>query len=183
MNAAQKRLLRIEFLKKRGAISPGERVELDRAIYDNFTGSEFAALDNFFIYLNFKSEPSTRQIIDFLLEKGKGVAVPKTYGKEMIPQAYTRDLIKDKTGIEVPKSDEPFLGKIDLALVPMLSAARNGARLGYGGGYYDRFLAGRDIIKVGVIYSALLSDKLPCEPHDIKMDYILTERGIFKVKT
>lgn len=183
MYAAQKKRLRINFLQKRGGITQHKRAELDSAIYKNFIGSEFINLNGFFIYLNFNSEPSTRQIIDFLLESGKSVAVPKTYGKEMIPLEYSKDLIKDKMGIDVPKADKPFLDRINIALVPMLSATKSGVRLGYGGGYYDKFLANKDILKVGIIYSALLSNSLPYEPHDVKMDYILTEKGIIKVET
>jgi 5-formyltetrahydrofolate cyclo-ligase len=67
--------------------------------------------------------------------------------------------------------------EIDLAIVPALAASRDGFRLGYGGGYYDAFLAGLGATIVCPVFDACLVDSLPQEPHDEPVDIIVTEAG------
>ncbi|MFN4132593.1 MAG: 5-formyltetrahydrofolate cyclo-ligase [Caldimicrobium sp.] len=69
--------------------------------------------------------------------------------------------------------------ELDVILVPGLAFDREKIRLGYGGGYYDRFLKETKALKIGVAFSFQIVDYLPREPHDIKMDLILTEKGFF----
>lgn len=69
--------------------------------------------------------------------------------------------------------------KIDLVIVPGVAFDKRGNRMGYGKGYYDRFLNGLDICKVGVCHSFQLMDTIPSEDHDIKMDIIVTEREVW----
>ena len=73
----------------------------------------------------------------------------------------------------------PFPPKeIDLAVVPCVSAAPSGLRLGHGGGYYDAFLAGTGAYRLCLCFSALLADSIPAEAHDLKMDAVVTERAV-----
>ena len=67
---------------------------------------------------------------------------------------------------------------IDLALVPCMSVTRDGRRLGHGQGYYDRFLAGRPCRTLCLCYEALLCEDVPTDENDVRMDAVVTERGI-----
>jgi 5-formyltetrahydrofolate cyclo-ligase len=71
------------------------------------------------------------------------------------------------------------LALIDLVLVPGLAFDRQGNRLGYGGGYYDRFLVKVTALKIGLVPEALIVDEIPCEPHDIPMDILLTDERTY----
>lgn len=62
-------------------------------------------------------------------------------------------------------------------IVPALGMDKYGYRIGYGGGYYDRFLKDYHGVTIGVCYESLMVEELPREPHDLKMDYIVTEKG------
>lgn len=179
----EKKRLRQKFINTRNDISKSQRQVLDRHIYKNFTLSNFTGLDSFFIYLNFKSEPSTRKIINFLLSLNKEVVVPKIDGRQMRLVYYSKNLQADKLGIDVPTDEKPYEKVPQIALIPTLAATPSGVRLGYGGGYYDKYLKDKDdIIKLGICYSKLIVDDLPFEAHDILLNYILTEKGLIKVK-
>ena len=90
-------------------------------------------------------------------------------------------LIPHPFGMLEPDPDLPVIppGDIQLALVPGLAFDRLGRRLGYGGGYFDRFLATFTGISLGVVFHALLLDHLPFAEHDILVQYLVTESGIF----
>ena len=83
-------------------------------------------------------------------------------------------------GMAEPASDLPIIqpSEVQLALVPGLAFDRLGRRLGYGGGYFDRFLRDFTGVSLGVIFQALLLDHLPCEEHDMPVKWIVTELGI-----
>lgn len=74
--------------------------------------------------------------------------------------------------------------EIDIALVPALTFARNGARLGHGKGYYDRLLARvrPDCLRVGVVFDELIVDALPTESHDISMTHLATQSGVRQIR-
>jgi 5-formyltetrahydrofolate cyclo-ligase len=87
-------------------------------------------------------------------------------------------LILHPFGMAEPAPDLPVIipEEIQLALVPGLAFDRHGWRLGYGGGYFDRFLKGFKGVSAGVVFHALLLDEVPHTRMDIPMDWILTER-------
>jgi 5-formyltetrahydrofolate cyclo-ligase len=74
--------------------------------------------------------------------------------------------------------------KLDLTIVPGIAFDKDGGRIGYGGGYYDRFLSCKNIktVKVGFSFHQLVFEKIRTEPHDILMDYIVTESTIYTIK-
>ena len=80
-------------------------------------------------------------------------------------------------GIQEPSTDCPLIAKedIDLILVPAVCYDRQGYRLGFGGGYYDRWLEHFDGFRVGLCRKAVLRDKVPTEVHDSRVDLLLTE--------
>ena len=108
--------------------------------------------------------------------------VPVTHGVEIKPAEYNADqkLIKVKFGVSVPEcpiyTDKHSL---DLVLVPAVAVDREKNRMGYGKGCYDRFLADMDCVKAAVCFDFQVTDSLNTQPHDVKMDYIITESGCF----
>lgn len=140
------------------------------------------------LYLDFNNEVSTDNLIDNLISQGKIVASPITLKDErkLIPSQIT-DL---KSGIQFgaynirePKpecSSEIDINQIDLVIVPAVAYDLNCYRLGYGGGFYDRFLENlrEDAITVGIAFDLQIFESVPKEPHDAQLDYIITESRI-----
>ncbi|PYE53625.1 5-formyltetrahydrofolate cyclo-ligase [Deinococcus yavapaiensis] len=88
---------------------------------------------------------------------------------------------RDRFGILQPPLGTPDLPKsaADVVLVPGLAFDRRGGRLGTGGGFYDRLLAGWDVPTVGVTWTELLVDEVPLEPHDVRVRFVATQDGVF----
>ena len=108
--------------------------------------------------------------------------VPVTHGVDIRPAEYTPDtpMKAGEFGVSVP-ADPVYTDKnnIDLVIVPAVAVDRQKNRIGYGKGCYDRFLADMDCIKAAVCFNFQVVDELMPKPHDIKMDYIITESGCF----
>lgn len=117
-----------------------------------------------------------------MLVRGVTVALPRTLSKERALQVGVvhgrHDLVEGVWGILEPGPGARILSPqaLDAVIVPGLVFARDGFRLGYGGGYYDRFLPQLrpDAIKVGAVYNELLWDSVPKEDHDVPVDWIVT---------
>lgn len=89
---------------------------------------------------------------------------------------------RSRLGLLQPPPDAPRvpLTEADAVLLPALAFDRTGVRLGYGGGFYDRLLAGWTGLSIGVLPAALLVDRLPAEAHDIRAGWLATEEGILR---
>lgn len=89
-------------------------------------------------------------------------------------------LVRHPFGMAEPAADLPVVppGQVELALVPGLAFDRLGRRLGYGGGYFDRFLCAFTGASLGVVFQALLLDRLPCGEHDVPVGWVVTEAGL-----
>ena len=125
-------------------------------------------------------EPETARLIPRLLERGKRVGLPRMLpGRQMELRLYDpgRPMVPAAFGILEPGEDCPLVdrGEADLILVPAVCYDRRGYRLGFGGGYYDRWLAGSAALRVGLCREAVLQDAVPIEAHDTRVDILLTE--------
>lgn len=143
--------------------------------------------DTVMTYLSAFKEPSTDGIISRLFFDNKRVVVPisNTDTFTITPSYLTSPdkLIKGAYGIKEPEECiAADISGIDLALIPGIAFDINGARIGFGKGYYDRFLAAFKGIKAGICYDFQLLDYVPSSPHDVKMDIILTEKRILQFK-
>jgi len=104
---------------------------------------------------------------------------------EMVPVDSSTPLESGPFGISSPPSEIPALepGEIDVVLVPGLCFDRYGNRLGTGGGYYDRYLAEFDGLRIGVCFGSQISlQKIPSLDHDIPMQFIVHENGVIKTR-
>lgn len=129
-------------------------------------------------FIPFNNEPDILPLLNYILERDIMVVVPKTLkGRKMEHRQYTGEacLAKGLFGTPYPNTGIVFKGKFDMILVPGLAFDKKGYRLGYGGGYYDQFLANHlKAIKIGVIYPFQYVDVVPTEPHDQAVDYLFT---------
>ncbi len=128
-------------------------------------------------YLPYNQEVRTTPMLERALQEGKRVAVPKIYGDEM-KFVYLDDLSKvekSSFGIPEPVLDEPIADDpTALVLMPGLAFTKAGERIGYGGGYYDKFLANEpDHPTVALCYDFQIVDKIPTDDYDIPVDFVL----------
>ncbi len=141
--------------------------------------------DTVLIYASFGSEVDMWEIAELLRKSGISTAYPKCHnGGIMTFHVVDSDeqLSGSFHGIcePDPSLSEPVITDRTVCLVPGVSFTEHGERLGYGGGFYDRFLAENDIPKTALCFESLISDELPTLPHDIKVDMIVTEeRTVF----
>jgi 5-formyltetrahydrofolate cyclo-ligase len=147
----------------------------------------YQAAQTVLCYSSRGSEVDTRRFIEDMLEEGKTVCTPRCEGGGIMhAHAITSsgDLEEGKYGIPAPAEESPLIlpEALDLILVPCVSCSRQGHRLGYGGGYYDRYLprASR-ATSVLVCREGLLAQTLPFEPHDVKANLVVTENEIITV--
>lgn len=184
--------IRKAFLKKRNALSIKAIEQKSLQIFNNVASlNEYQNASNVMVYMNFKKEVKTKNIIIDLFNKGKNIIVPisKMETKELFLSKINSfdDLTISTYGILEPKQERiiPVSPKvIDLILVPGVAFDKRGYRIGYGAGYYDRFLSSLNhkFTAIGLSYEIQLIDELPYDKHDWQLDYIVTEKRIIKTK-
>ena len=140
------------------------------------------------LYLDFNNEVITDNLIKELISLDKIVASPITIIKEkkLIPcqiKDFEYGIQYGAYNIREPKpncSTEINIKDIDVVIVPAVAYDINGFRLGYGGGFYDRFLENirEDAVTIGIAFDLQIFNKVPKEPHDAQLDYIITESRI-----
>lgn len=131
-------------------------------------------------------EPDTVETIKELWKQGKKVVVPITdIESGTLSLSYISsmdDMTKGAYSILEPKTvhtaDET---NIDVILVPGLAFDRNGGRMGFGKGYYDRLLENSKAVKIGLCYDFQILEKIPTESHDVPMNFIITEKEILEI--
>lgn len=155
------------------------RLELKSAEKDGrITGRALSLFEDesFFVYRSFGTEVGTEALISALRKEDKQVCVPRIVGKTMLSVPFTGETER-VFGIEQPKSGEERTCAV--AFVPLLSVDRRGNRLGYGGGYYDRYFRSHpEILRVGLAYEGQLSEELPSSAWDVPLDGAVTEEGL-----
>lgn len=137
---------------------------------------------DFFVYLGFGAELSTETLISGLLMRGKNVYVPKLVGEDMLAVAISGGLTVNSFGIAEP-NDTVVAQNIDVAVTPLIAVDRALNRVGYGKGYYDRFFAKNNCFRLGVCFAAQVADAIECEPQDMPLNALITEKFILRGKT
>ncbi len=131
-------------------------------------------------YLAFRSEVDLKSLLEFCKEKGIRTALPRITGSGIMEAAEYADsslLQQNKFGIYEPSNTCGIEKEnIDVIVVPAVAFDEEGYRLGYGGGYYDRFLENIKAVKIGVCFDFQILNALPKEEHDIKMDVVISEK-------
>ncbi|HJM79108.1 MAG TPA: 5-formyltetrahydrofolate cyclo-ligase [Nitrosopumilus sp.] len=136
------------------------------------------------LYYPIGSEILTQDIIQELISKGKQVFLPKMIGENL---EFRK--IEDFSSLEIgrfdimePKDDCPSDEDLDIIVVPTVGISPSGVRLGYGHGFYDRFLAGKKIITISLVLEKQIIKNIPKSDHDINMDWIITEDRMFQTE-
>jgi 5-formyltetrahydrofolate cyclo-ligase len=140
-------------------------------------------------FMPMKSEINPLPLLRKLAERGAALALPAVpgRGKPLIMRAWQwgEPLNSGVWGIREPKPDAKEVDP-DILLVPLLLFDRQGYRLGYGGGYYDRTIAGlrarKPVIAVGIAFSAQEVESVPITPRDVRLDLVLTEREVIDLR-
>ncbi len=178
-------------LKKRSGLfeSASDKQLADSLIFENILKSGILNdIRCVLTYVSCKGEADTLKLIDWILSEGKEAGVPrcgKSGHMDFFRIKSRSDLRLSSIGIPEPEYDERNLIRDfseTLCIVPGTAFDMKGNRTGYGGGYYDRFIsAEKEILTAGLCYHSLLFDEVPSEPHDECVDYIITEKGFFKI--
>lgn len=172
-----KRALRKELISRRRAMSDIEKRAADLDIFEQlkpFLDKASAV----FTYASTDIEVDTRKIIVYCLERGIPTALPVSGDSELSFYyiGSADELAAGRFGIDEPPQARPaYADKQTLCIVPALCADGEGARLGYGKGYYDIFLSGFPGTSVILCYKSFKRD-VPTEPHDIKTGYTIFNR-------
>ncbi len=188
-----KKEIRKKILELKNALSPKEIQDKSNTIFNKLNKIDFYnKANNVMIYVSFGSEVMTKPIIDDSLNKGKRVFIPVTVPKTkqlIISELkdFEKDLQVGHFGVMEPKEEalrpvDPDI--IDLVVVPGVAFDKNGYRIGYGGGYYDRFLPrlSERTPKISLAFEMQLIDRVPKDEYDIPVEYILTEKQFIKIK-
>lgn len=178
----EKKELRRRVREELSALSRSELVRGDGALFARFLAlPQVEAAKTIFAFWGIPGrEPDTARLIGELVRRGKTVGLPRMlpeHRMEVRRYVPDRPLVKASFGISEPGEDCPLVRRedIDLVLVPAVCYDRRGFRLGFGGGYYDRWLENFSGVTVGLCREAVLRDRVPAEAHDAKVDILLTE--------
>ena len=133
-------------------------------------------------YYPIGSEVKTQDIMQEILSSGKTLALPKVRDKDLIFKKITGfdNLEKASFNLMEPKDKCPEINDIDLVLVPTIGITRKGIRLGYGYGFYDRFLSKSASSTIALTYAKQLVKSIPDSEKDIKIQWVVTEDEYFK---
>lgn len=152
---------------------------------------EVAGARRIFTCLSFGTELDTLELVERLLAEGREVYVPRAVAgpadRSLHVHPYPCPLVTLSFGLRQPPAGTPELAPaaidatLDVALVLGLGFDRRGFRLGYGSGYFDRFLRGRPFPAVGLGYAFQLVDRLPAEAHDVPMAAVVTDTETLRI--
>jgi 5-formyltetrahydrofolate cyclo-ligase len=180
-----KKDIREQIIEHRESVDLKIRNQWDEIIFNRFIYSEsYKKAHTIFAFVSFRSEVDTHEIIKHAIQDEKTICVPRIQSKQK--------------GIEIFKIEgfnqlkEGFFGilepvesclavdsnKIDIILMPGVAFDRQGGRVGYGAGFYDRFLANikKEVHKIALAYDFQVLDNVPMDEHDIRIDGIITEK-------
>jgi 5-formyltetrahydrofolate cyclo-ligase len=133
-------------------------------------------------YLAFRNEPDLSPLFDLLPDVRW--TVPRIVrGSRLVIHPYDpARLVRHRFGMLEPAADLPVVdpAALDVALVPGVAFDQHGGRLGFGGGYYDRFLPATPALRVGIAFDQCVADELPCGEHDQWMDWVATPSKMIK---
>lgn len=209
-NLPDKKACRQEGKCRRAALLPEERKAAEQRILDRICSMEcYREAENLLVYASYLDEVSTWELMERALQDQKKVYCPRTVVTDAGEKRLdfyrifrTEDLLPGFRGIREPEADESrrwpekFAGASscggkpqqdtgrDLIIIPGCAFDRNLRRLGYGGGFYDRFLAGfsdgKRPVTAAICFSCQILEELPEEETDIRPDFLVTEDEIIE---
>jgi 5-formyltetrahydrofolate cyclo-ligase len=185
---SEKASIRKLALKKRQEIPPQIRGQKSLRIKENLFGlREFKDAKIVLFFASFRDEVETIGMIKEALDMGKRVYLPKVEGNSLgiYEIEGLSDLKAGFMGIPEPEADRDKkrdINQVNVIIVPGAAFDTDGNRLGYGKGYYDRLLRGNAAPLIALAFEEQVFEGLPSEPHDVRMDIVVTEKRIIWTK-
>jgi 5-formyltetrahydrofolate cyclo-ligase len=178
--------LRKEMIARRDALTAGERARMARTFVEKIAAlPQYGDAKSVLATMSIGSEWDTRALIDHARAAGKSIVLPRISAPPRRLELYAvgdfeRDLVPGVWNIPEPdptRCEKREFDSVDFALVPALAVDREGYRLGYGAGYFDRLLTGRRARPycVTALGSEFIVDRVPREAHDIPVDLVLDD--------
>ena len=170
-----KQILRSKYKEIRKNIK--NKDELDNIIFNKIINlKEYKDRTLILTYVSLKEEVDTIELIKYSLNIGKQVAVPKCEGNDIVFYYINNleDLKEGNFGILEPKTNETVNDfENSICIVPGIAFDKENNRIGYGKGFYDRFLKNYKGVKIGLTYKEYICDKIDVDDNDVKMDKII----------
>ena len=182
----EKKAIRKQIFAARKAHTDAQIEEWSRKITKVFVSlEEYKKCSRILAYVDYNHEVMTRYMIEAAWNDGKEVAVPKVVGQDMVFYKLTdfAQLEKGYFGIPEPARGEIVQWEEALMIMPGVAFDRANHRVGYGGGFYDRFLEKHTKVRrVAVAFEFQMMPEVPTEPTDISPEIIVTEKEIYRLK-
>ena len=185
-NQEKKSILRKEILHKRNSLNQSEISRKSKLIQENLIkSSEFIKSKSIGLYLPIGSEVETWNIITHTLNSGKTLLLPRIVANDIryyiVEQRHFEKDIFDRNrfGIKEPKITNANIEFIDLLIIPGIAFDSYGYRIGYGHGYYDKYLTNKKFSRcIGLAFDfQFIKNRIPIFYYDQKIDILITERG------
>lgn len=182
-----KRALRRELLTHRRARTAAEREAVEHAIaWHLLADGRISRARRVAAYRSMPTEPGTAALLDALVARGVEVLVPVVDGEHLDWTVHDPDAPTRTSSLGVAEPSGTRLGPeavraADVVVVPALAVDHAGRRLGRGAGYYDRALQHVGVPVVALLHADELLPEVPSEPHDIRVQMVVTETGVFRV--
>lgn len=176
--------IRIRVKAQKALLSDQEKASAAAAAFALLESTaSFMMSDKILMYHSLPDEISTLDFLD-RWSSSKHFFLPRVNGVNLDILPYDRSTLQlGAFQIEEPQGDDTAdIADIEMIIVPGVAYDRRGNRVGRGKGFYDRLLAGTKALKVGVAYDFQLVDEIDAEPHDVKVDLIITDQGIYRIK-
>ncbi len=185
VSIANKTTLRRSLLQKRRSLSPTQwRAKSDRICKQLQSFPLYTEAKTILAYFSFRQEPDLSLLFKSKQERQRW-GFPRCVGKSLVWHFWQpgEKLVRGKFGILEPLLDSPTISvsEVDLILVPAVAGDRQGYRLGYGGGFYDRLLTSpqwQNIPTIGIVFEFAYLFTLPIDPWDTRLKYICTEEDV-----
>lgn len=184
----EKRELRKLILKRRKKLSVTYYQKANQNIVQKIRElEEYKKSQMIFMFIGMEGEIDTSLLRKLAETDQKQIAVPRIYPNYMMKAHKCNEwenLAKNSFGIKEPEKEVTIVParSLDLVILPCITCNKQGHRLGYGGGYYDRYLTRTKATKILPCYSKLQIDCIPTEIHDITADIVVTENEVNRVK-
>ncbi|MCS7151427.1 MAG: 5-formyltetrahydrofolate cyclo-ligase [Endomicrobia bacterium] len=181
----EKQILRDKFLKMRLSMSIEEVKNKSRKVVENLISIDFfKKAENILLYYPFKNEVDILCLLSMFTYKKFYFPVIDFENKKLKAKEYSGSFYENKYGIKEPAGElETFeINSLDFLVIPGIVFDKEGYRIGYGGGYYDKVLKSFSKITCGVCFDEQIVEKLPCsEEHDAKVSYIVSDKRIINL--
>jgi len=185
LSQVEKARLRKQLLDARDSLSLDFINITSKQIQDNLRKIDFFRnAKSVGAYYSIGSEVKTHDILLEILKAGKDLVLPKVVKKDLVFKKINSlsDLEQGNFSVMEPKDYCEDVKKIEVIIVPAIALTRDGHRLGYGFGYYDRYLSGKKLKTIALCYSKQIIRSFPRSDHDVRIDCTVTEDGIVMSK-